>query len=105
MLHDDFGVRLIEELGLQDDTESTQATIISMVGENMISKVILEILKVLPESEHKTFESFMESGDLAGLQTFLSKYIPDLDAFVQLHAKNEYEDIKAKAAEFFAAAE
>ena len=96
IMGDDFAKQIIEELDIGEMPQAFQLEMIMMLGKNVVSRVILEILKALPESEHATFESFMDSGDLDGLRLFLSKYIPDLDAFVKHEGNKEYEGSKTR---------
>ena len=96
IMGDDFTRQIIAELEIQNLPPEIQAEIISMLGQNVMSRVVLEIVKVLPKSQYDTFESFMDSGDLDGLRAFLMPHIPDLSDFVRREASKEYEGTKMR---------
>lgn len=97
ILRDDMARKIISELGLENDTPETQANIIEMIGENIQNRLLVEVLKALPEKDHSHFAAYIGSGDLEGLRSFLAPYIPDLDRFIQNLAITEYESIKTQA--------
>ncbi len=96
ILGDEFTKQIITELGLENDTPEAQAELITMIGENLMSRLVLEIVKVLPESEHDAFEKFIGSGKLVELRDFLLPHIPDLDRFIQREITKEYEATKTR---------
>src|SRR5262249_53360631 len=95
ILGDDFAKSVIDELGIRELPADIQANLISGLGRNIFGRVVLEILKALPKEEHGAFEAFMGSGDLDGLRAFLSRHIPDLDAFIRHEVAKEYESTKS----------
>lgn len=48
LLADDLAKRLLADLGMENDSPAEQAEFLSILGENVMSRVALEILKVLP---------------------------------------------------------
>ncbi|HWO07265.1 MAG TPA: hypothetical protein VNM40_01620 [Candidatus Paceibacterota bacterium] len=96
LLGDEFAQTVIRECGLEDDPPEAQVQFITLLGENIIQRISLEILKALPESEIPKFESFIGSGDMDGLRTFLLPHVPDLDRFIQHEAMKEYEATKTR---------
>lgn len=99
ILGDGYSKQIISELGIESDTPDAQAELISAIGENIMMRLTLEILKILPESEHPKFDSFMGSGDIIGLREFLRPFIPDFDRFVQHEAMAEFETTKTRLRE------
>lgn len=99
LLNDDIAQSVILDFKLQDDTPEEQAEFISQLGENIMLRLTLEILKLLPESEHERFKEFIGSGDMPGLRTFLMPHILDLDRFFQHEVMKEYEATKTRMRE------
>ena len=96
LLDDEMTKRVTQELGIQDSPPGMQADMLSRVGMLMQERVALEILSVLPESEHDTFEAFIGSGDVDGMRSFLEKYIPDLDRFMMRYARLTFDGLKSR---------
>lgn len=96
LLGDEFATTIIQEFGLENDPPEAQVQFITLLGENIIQRISLEILKLLPDSQHDKFESFIGSGDMDGLRAFLLPYIPDFDRFVFNESQLEYESTKKR---------
>ena len=71
LLGDEYAATIIREFALENDTPEGQAQFIALLGENVIQRITFEILKILPEADVATFESFIGAGDLEGLRKFL----------------------------------
>jgi hypothetical protein len=93
-LGEDFMQTALAELGLQNSTPENQATIIAFLGENILKRVTLEILSVLPEDARDEFTSLVGSDDAQALYAFVGKHIEDLEGFVREYATQEYEATK-----------
>ncbi|OHB18504.1 MAG: hypothetical protein A2854_00015 [Parcubacteria group bacterium RIFCSPHIGHO2_01_FULL_56_18] len=95
ILGDDFAKSFIHEMGIENESPEAQAHLIASLGENILNRITLEMLKVLPESKYEKFSSLVGAGDMDALRAFLEKHIPALDNFIQKAAKEEYEATKA----------
>lgn len=94
LLGDDFTKQVMRDFGIEAESPEAQVYLMSSLGENIIQRITLEVLKIIPESEHEKFGSFIGGGDMNGLRKFLEPYIPDVDEFMQKTAKEEYEATK-----------
>lgn len=90
VLADENTRKVIRDLGLEADMPEVQAEIISMLGENVLNRVVFEIVKVLPKEKIPEFETYLDSGNIQGFKEFLAPFIPDLEAFIQEAAQTEY---------------
>lgn len=99
MLGDEFTKKVLEELGIQNSSHEAQTAILGNLGSNILKRLALEILSVLPKSDHATFEKFIGSSDTEGLRQFLLPRIPNLDQFLMHYANLEYEETKTQMRE------
>ena len=96
LLGDTFTQEVLQELGVQNSSREAQEEVLAKVGQTILERVMLEILTVLPESDRDMFESYVGSGDLAGMRSFLEPRIPNLDEFVLNYANIAFESIKTR---------
>ncbi|MEK7509463.1 MAG: hypothetical protein AAB605_02005 [Patescibacteria group bacterium] len=101
MITDEHVQGLMKDFGLENDTPEGQAEILDVIGETLMSRVVLEILKRLPPEEQPKLEKYFGSGDLKGLMAFLAPHIPDVERFINETVMNELasirEDMKRQA--------
>lgn len=81
----------IRDFDLSDIPEEAQADFITMLGENIQQRIMIEIALALPQNMLPEFESYVGSGDLEGLRDFLKSHIPNVDNLIVAHAKEEYD--------------
>lgn len=98
MLGDEYTKMALQELGLQNSAPEVQAELLGHLGSNILQRIALEILSVLPQSEHERFEQFIGASDVEGMRAFLAPFIPDLDDFIARYAQIEYESTKTMIA-------
>ena len=98
-MSNDFVKQIVEDLGLGGGTPERQAELISRLGENILNRVMLEILKVLPKGEREKLGLLFDTGSLEQLREFLAARIPDLDAFIRREGQKEIEATRARAHE------
>lgn len=96
ILGDDFTKKMLEEMELQHSSPAVQEELLAKLGQNIIERVILELLTAVPESARVEFESHVGSGDVAAFRDFLEKNIDDLDGFILHHANREFEQTKTR---------
>ncbi len=99
LLGEDFAQQVVRELGLTEYSPDAQAEFIESFGTNILLRVTLEIVNVLPEDVRAQFDSYIDSGDIVGLRQFLLPHIPDLDRFIQHEVTKEYEATKTRTHE------
>ena len=85
---------LVSELNIKDLPEQVQNDIIDGLGQNILEKVILELIKKIPEDKREVFDSLRDPKEI---QTFVSEYIPDYDGFVQSVVNKEITEFKQEA--------
>ena len=100
LLGDDITQKVLEELGIRNSSPEMQAELLAGLMSTILKRIALEVLTVLPKSEHAEFERYIGSGDGPGMQSFLRKHIPDADEFVARYASNEFDAIKSKFCAF-----
>lgn len=88
---------IIAELGIEHDAPEVQAEVLDVIGAQVFTSVILEVLKVLPSTERPAFDAYMGTGDVLGVREFLRRHIPDADAFMRHAAMVAYEKIRTRA--------
>jgi hypothetical protein len=96
ILGEDFTKKMLEEMELQHSSPEVQAELLAKLGQNIIERVMLELLSAVPEEVRGEFESHVGSGDVASFRAFLEKYISDLDEFITHHANREFEQTKTR---------
>ena len=91
--------QLVKDLDIESLPEVLQDEIIEGLGQNVMKRVTLEILKKIPEDKRDEFESISEKGDQEQARAFIGQYIPNLDEFTaQVTTKevNEYKELVEK---------
>jgi len=96
---DELEELVAKELSIESFTEKEQSALIAKIGENIIKRVTLEILRVLPEDKQEEFGKLVGSGEFKDMDEFLKPYIPNLNDFVNNESKKEIEEFKQKVAE------
>jgi len=96
MLGDEFTKIVLQETGLSESAPEMQARFLAILGSNIMKRLALEILSVLPKNDHVTFEQLVGSGDMKAMREFLEPRIADLDEFMIHYANLEYEATKTE---------
>jgi hypothetical protein len=97
LLGDESMQLLLAELGIAEDTPEAQAHVLDVVGQVIFKYMILEVLKVIPETERTALDAHMGSGDMMAFRAFLARHIDDVDGFLQQAAKDALESVREKA--------
>jgi len=95
ILADGFSKRLIKELGIEGESPSIQVDIISRLGQNVMDRVNVAVLKKLPEDQHPAFMNLVGSGNMMALQELVQPYIADLGQLVRDEAQKELKETVA----------
>ena len=96
LLGEEVTQRMLQELGIHNSAKEQQEKLLVMLGENLLQRIMLELLTALPESARDEFESYVGSGDFEGMRKFVDKHVQNADELMQRIALNEYETIKTK---------
>ena len=91
LLGNDLIQEVIDKLGIGGVSEEMQTELLSMIGKNILQRVILEVMKIVPASEHAELEVLIGGGNTDAVRKFLVRHIPDLDDFIEREAQKEYE--------------
>jgi len=94
LLKDDLTQTLITEFGIENESDDVKARLIAKFGENILGRVVLEMLNTLPADKRAGFDTLVGSGDPDALKAYLSPYIPDLDRFLHEETRKETDRIK-----------
>jgi len=86
--------QIITDLKLDNLPESLQNDIIEKLGQNVLQRVALEILKEIPEERRDEFDIVSEAGDLDKTRFFVEQFIPNLDDFTKKVTTKEIEEFK-----------
>jgi hypothetical protein len=87
----DLQVDLSKHLGIQDFPEADQQEIIMEVGQNIMKRVIVELLNLLSEEKKNTFVDVANTGSQTAVMEFLKESIPGVDELVSKIVKEEIE--------------
>jgi hypothetical protein len=93
-LRDDIRTQVSDNLGIGNLPPEQQEHIISNLGQVVMERVMLEILKRIPESQQSAFDALADSGDQVGMETFLKQQVPGIDSIVQGAAQEEIRAFK-----------
>lgn len=96
ILGEDFTKKMLEEMELHHSAPDVQAELLTKLGQNIIERVMLELLTAVPENARDEFQSHVGSGDVAGFRAFLEQHIVDLDDLILHHANREFEQTKTR---------
>lgn len=96
LLGDELTQQIIKEMGIERDSPETQGALLSMLGDRIMQRIVVKIIKKLPASERVKFESLIGEGDILALRTLLHPYIPDVDLFIATEARHEFDTLKQK---------
>lgn len=94
ILNDELSHEVLREFGLESASDEKKARFLEGLGENIMGRIMIEVLKVLPEARRAEFDELIGSGDPAALEKFIFPYIPNFDLFVQQEAKKEIDRTK-----------
>jgi len=86
--------QIITDLKLDNLPESLQNDIIEKLGQNILQRVALEILKEIPEERRDEFDIVSDAGDLDKTRCFVEQFIPNLDEFTKQVTAKEIEEFK-----------
>ncbi|MBS4051175.1 MAG: hypothetical protein KGZ69_08225 [Methylomonas sp.] len=95
LLGDEFTKMVLKELGIENSSPAVQTELLGRLGSCIMQRLALEILSVIPKSDHETFAQLITSNDPAAMRAFLEPRIADLDEFLTHYATSEYEAIKS----------
>ena len=85
-----------KNLGISHFPQDVQEKILMRLGENITKRIMLELLKNLPEEKMGEFEELQKSGDDEKMQTFLRANVQNVDEIVHNAAQRTIADIKAR---------
>jgi len=86
---------IIQELGLQDLPEDTQAEILAQMGEVVLKRVLVNSLEQLSENDLKEFEKIQETATPEEIEEFFNSKIPGYEQMVTKIVedyKNEFKE-------------
>jgi len=86
---------IIQELGLQDLPEDTQAEILAQMGEVILKRVLVNSLEQLSENDLKEFEKIQETATPEEIEEFFNSKIPGYEQMVTKIVedyKNEFKE-------------
>ncbi len=85
---------IVSELDIKDLPEQTRNDIVDALGQNVLEKVILELIKKVPEDKREAFNSMYDPEEV---KRFVSTYVSDYDAFVRGVVAKEITEFKQEA--------
>lgn len=99
LMKDEILAATIRELGLEHLSEDAKQAALAGIGENVLGRVVLEIMKILPKTRHEEFRAMIGTASPLKIYTYLSPYIVDMPALVQRVAAAEIAETKKLLAE------
>lgn len=94
ILNDEMTRAVLRDFGLENASDEAKARLLAGLGENIMGRVMIEVLKVLPEARRPEFDELIGRGDPEALEKFIFPYIPNFDLFVQQEARKEVDRTK-----------
>ncbi len=94
ILNDEMTQAVLREFALENASEDERSRFLAGLGENIMGRIMIEVLKVLPEQRRAEFDELVGSGDPEALEKFIYPYIPNFDLFVQQEARKEIDRTK-----------
>ena len=89
--------QIVADLKIDNLPDSLQNDIIEKLGQNVLQRVTLEILKQIPKEHHNEFDTISDSGDPDKIRSFIEQFIPNLDEFTKQVTAKEIIEFKALA--------
>jgi len=86
-----------ETLGISKFPQDVQEQIVTRLGENITKRIMLALLKNLPEDKMGEFDEVQKSGDDEKMQAFLRENVPNVDELVQKTTQDTIAAFKEKA--------
>jgi len=80
---------VIAELGIGELSKEEQEEILTLFGENLVKKLTMEILTILPKEKHEEYMRLTEEGRVADVHELLKPHIPNFDAFIETEVSKE----------------
>jgi hypothetical protein len=93
-LGDKVSQEVLQAFGMNEDTPEEQAQFLADAGEVIMQRVMLEILKKLPEAALPRFDHLVERGSEQEWKEFLGQYIESPEAFIEDEVKKEVGAIR-----------
>ena len=94
ILNDEMTQAVLREFALENASEDERSRFLAGLGENIMGRIMIEVLKVLPEQRRAEFDELVGSGGPEALEKFIYPYIPNFDLFVQQEARKEIDRTK-----------
>jgi hypothetical protein len=98
VLGDELAQNVISDIGYEHYPEQVQAEMISEIGEVLMMRLSLEIVKQLPQDKADDFEKLIGGGNMQAIRDLVEPYIPNFDRFIQETVSKEYASLKQKLA-------
>ncbi len=98
-MQDEIAKVLVHELGIAGLSAEAQEETLNVLGEGILERVMIEIVRILPESKHEEFRALIGTASPLRIHTYLEPYVTDLPAFVERYAKEEVARFKELLAE------
>ena len=89
--------QIVTDLKIENLPESLQNDIIEKLGQNVLQRVALEILKKIPKEHHDEFDAVSDAGDPDKTRSFIEQFIPNLDEFTKQVTTREIAEFKELA--------
>ena len=85
---------LIKAMGIQNFDSEAQTEFVTVLSDNVIKAVTLEVLRNLKEEERKEFEIIALNEDEQKLLSFFKEKVPQLDSIVRSKTDEQIETVK-----------
>ena len=99
LLSDTFARKMIQEFGIEEESDETKAYLLARLAENISGRTLFELSKKISPEKSSEFDTLVAGDDVEALGSFLAPYVPDFAQFVQAEAKKEIERTKAYMSE------
>ena len=84
----------ITKLGIEGESDEVKIYLLSKFSEVVFNKIIVEVLRILPEHKRVEFESLVGTGNPDALHTCIQPFIPDVEKFIREIIANEIKRLQ-----------
>jgi ATP phosphoribosyltransferase len=91
--------RIVAELEIDHLTTEEQDQIVQALGEVLLERATYEVMKLIPEHEYETLDTFAEEGKDGDMQELIKKYVGNIENIVAQAVQDGIAEHKRLVAE------
>ena len=92
--YEELKKEIYKEINIEQLPQSDQDRIMEKLGEVVLQRIAVDILKNLPEDKREEFKTLSDNGDLPALDDFVSVNLPNADEIISGAIKTVVDSVK-----------